>query len=624
VRFWPNGSGSHITIPIDVLFCSPWDGTTYSADETIIIPFYLLSKVTSAPIDVSLAELVKGENTFFSIGNNSDFIEDTSQKVDLLDPLNLIDPLNPLKFTTKRYGGIIYRGKCPKMFWGDNFNGQMGEISDYFICYPLTSYSPSVFDEDSVIFIDEANSTFINPTYITPVGPTGSQGTPGIQGPPGQNGTDGGSGSNVIGFIQGDPSIAGNFSLDLQELTTTTTILLSNNLSSGGTLDLWIGAITEGYSYLQISDKLNSSIFGIYKITAKSNSVADQWNLTLELLSGNGILTGDAYISWINEGSGATGATGATGTSSGIGANVIKFIQGNSTLPGNFRLGEEDLNNPNPTPNQDLSTVTLISLAYALENGAIINSWIDSISNEKSYLQIVDVNDSLIFGIYKIISKTNATSGGQWDLQLEFLTGSGILTGDAYISWINDGKTGPIGPTGPTGEGFNTIANPLNNRIITSDGNTNSANAQSNLTFDGNTLEVLSNSSTGDILKVMGTSLVAPIFSVNNEKYIKIQSLIVNNVSTDTDIFSIPDLSGGAAFYDYYIYNATPSYRAGTIMAVWDASSDTVEYTETSTPDLNGTTSGITFSLRISSNNLILKANVTSGIWSIRLGLRLV
>ena len=59
-------------------------------------------------------------------------------------------------------------------------------------------------------------------------------------------------------------------------------------------------------------------------------------------------------------------------------------------------------------------------------------------------------------------------------------------------------------------------------------------------------------------------------------------------------------------------------------MAVWNAASNTVEYTETSTPDLNGTTTGITFSLRISSNNLILKANVTSGIWSIRLGLRLV
>jgi hypothetical protein len=507
VRFWPNGSSSHITIPIDVLFCSPWDGTSYSTTETVIIPFYLLSKVTSAPIDVSLAELVKGENTFFSLGNNSDFIEDTSQKVDLL---------NPLKSTTKRYGGIIYRGKCPKMFWADNFNGQMGEISDYFLCYPLTSYSPSVFDQDSVIFINEANSTFINPTYITPVGPTGSQGTPGPPGSPGQKGVTGGSGSNVIGFIQGDPSISGNFILDIQDLTTTTTILISNNLSSGGTLDSWIGAIEEGYSYLQISDKTDSSIFGIYKITTKSNSVVDRWNLGLTFLIGSGTLTGDAYISWINEGKGATGDTGPTG-------------------------------------------------------------------------------------------ETGATGP----------TGETGATGE-------QGLQGNAGPTGSTGSGFNSIINPANNRLITSDGTSNSANAEPNLTFDGNTLEVLSNSSIGDVIKAGEVSYGVPVFAVNNEKYIKIQSLIVNNVSTDTDIFSIPDLSGGAGFYDYYIYNATPSYRAGTIMAVWDATANTVEYTETSTPDLNGTTSGITFSLRISSNNLILKANVTSGIWSIRLGLRLV
>jgi hypothetical protein len=504
VRFWPNGTGSHITIPIDVLFCSPWDGTSYSTDETIIIPLYLLSKVTSSPIDISLAELVKGENTFFSSENNSDFVEDTSQKIDLLDPL---------KLTTKRYGGIIYRGKCPKMFWGDNFNSQMGEISDYFVCYPLTSYSPSVFDDESVIFIDEGNSTFINPTYITPVGPTGAAGTPG---PPGQDGVTGGSGSNVIGFIQGDPSISGNFSLDLQDLTTTTLITISNNLPSGGTLDSWIGAISTGYSYLQITDKLNSSIFGIYKIITKTNLVTDQWDLGLTFLIGSGTLTGEAYISWINEGKGATGETGPTGA-----------------------IG---------------------------------------------------------------------------------ITGDKGETG-------SQGSTGPqgnAGPIGPTGSGFNTIANPANNRVITSDGTPNSANAEPNLTFDGNTLEVLSNSSIGDVIKAGEVSYGVPVFSVNNEKYIKIQSLIVNNVSTDTDIFSIPDLSGGAAFYDYYIYNATPSYRAGTIMAVWNATANTVEYTETSTPDLNGTTSGITFSLRISSNNLILKASVTSGSWSIRIGLRLI
>ena len=490
VRFWPNGASSHITIPIDVLFCSPWNGTAYSTTETIIIPFYLLSKVDSATIDDSLAELIEGKVTIFSSGNNSDFVEEFSQQ-----------------------GGIIYRGKCPKMFWADSFNTQMGETSDYFVCYPLVSSFPNTFDETTIIFIDEANSNFINPTYITPVGATGAQGTPGA---PGQDGAPGGNGTNVIEFIQGLASVAGNFELGDQDLSINTTISINENLGTGNSISSWMGAITTGYSYLQIIDKLDPTIFGIYKINYKSNAIITQWDLTLTFIVGNGTLTGDAYISWSNEGKGATGPTGATGTNGVTGAT-----------------GE---------------------------------------------------------------------------------TGATGPTGDI----------GPIGPTGATGSGFESIIDPGNNRVITSDGTPNSANAEPNLIFDGNTLEVKSNSSIGDVLRAGEVSYGVPVFSVNNEKYVKIQSLVINNISTDTDIFTIPDSSGGAGFYDYYIYNSTPSYRAGTIMAVWDASSDTVEYTETSTPDLNGTTSGITFTLRISSNNLILKAKVTSGTWSIRLGVRLI
>jgi hypothetical protein len=49
---------------------------------------------------------------------------------------------------------------------------------------------------------------------------------------------------------------------------------------------------------------------------------------------------------------------------------------------------------------------------------------------------------------------------------------------------------GPQGLQGYQGPGFNPITNPLDNRILTSDGGTYSANAESNLTFDGNTLSL--------------------------------------------------------------------------------------------------------------------------------------
>ena len=199
-------------------------------------------------------------------------------------------------------------------------------------------------------------------------------------------------------------------------------------------------------------------------------------------------------------------------------------------------------------------------------------------------------------------------------------TGSTGLTGET-------GPTGPIGytgSTGPTGSGFNSITNASNNRILTSDGTSNSANAESNLTFDGNVLNVLSSSGTGEVLKVGEVSSGVPIFSVAQEKYIKLQSLIVNNLSSNSDIFTIADTSGGAAFYDYYIYSSSSYYRAGTIIAVWNSTANTVEYTETSTPDLAGSTAPVVFNLSIQSNNVVLTAVISSGTWNIRLGVRLI
>lgn len=206
---------------------------------------------------------------------------------------------------------------------------------------------------------------------------------------------------------------------------------------------------------------------------------------------------------------------------------------------------------------------------------------------------------------------------------------SWVWTGSAWESLSGncvgpEGPTGATGSTGPTGSGFTTIYNTGDNRVITSNGTTDSANAESNLNFDGNTLQVLSGSATGSVLNVGEISSGKPIFSVGNEKYTKTQSLIIDSVSTNTEIFSIADTKGGAAFYEYYVYNESSSYRSGTIMAVWDSTSEEVKYTETSTPDLNGSTSGISFSLYITSNNVILRADVSSGNWSIRLGVRLI
>jgi hypothetical protein len=52
------------------------------------------------------------------------------------------------------------------------------------------------------------------------------------------------------------------------------------------------------------------------------------------------------------------------------------------------------------------------------------------------------------------------------------------------------GTTGPTGPQGATGPGFTTIATPGDGRVLVSDGSSNSARAEANLTFSGSVLVV--------------------------------------------------------------------------------------------------------------------------------------
>jgi hypothetical protein len=62
--------------------------------------------------------------------------------------------------------------------------------------------------------------------------------------------------------------------------------------------------------------------------------------------------------------------------------------------------------------------------------------------------------------------------------------------------------------------------------------------------------------------------------------------------------------------------------RAGFVMSVWDSS--TATYTDVSTPDLNGSTLGLYFTVIVSGSNVLLQANATSGTWTVRVGTRII
>jgi len=93
-------------------------------------------------------------------------------------------------------------------------------------------------------------------------------------------------------------------------------------------------------------------------------------------------------------------------------------------------------------------------------------------------------------------------------------------------------------------------------------------------------------------------------------------------INSTTNILSISTLSGYSGFFDYFVSDGTNS-RAGTVMSVWDSSTST--FTDYSTPDLGGATTGLTFSTSVSVGNLILNANVSGGgTWTIKIGSRVL
>ena len=140
----------------------------------------------------------------------------------------------------------------------------------------------------------------------------------------------------------------------------------------------------------------------------------------------------------------------------------------------------------------------------------------------------------------------------------------------------------------------------------------------------------VTDSLTGDLFAVSDISGI-PILTVNSGNIVKVDGSLYMNSSTYTGItatsviqtIAYSSSTTTAVFFDYYVVNtASGYYRAGTIMSVCNGSSAT--YTDNSTPDLIGSTTGITLSVDYTSPNIRLVATITSGTWTIKLGTRVL
>ena len=263
-----------------------------------------------------------------------------------------------------------------------------------------------------------------------------------------------------------------------------------------------------------------------------------------------------------------------------------------------------------------------------------------------------------------LVFTSDGIGGGTWS-SVSF--GTGGVSGTSGTSGTrgtsgtsgNTGASGTSGTSGINGTGFNTVSNPADNRILTSDGTTNAANAESNLTFDGSRLYVTGSayiSGTSGVLTVVGTSsnstifsvqgsygelfnvndsLVGSLFSVNDISGLPIlevfsddrtiigsyqaQSLYTTKkvsvtASATASIYSFATASYTSAHVDYNISDGSNA-RAGTLTSVWNGGS--ITYIENSTLDL-GTTSGFTFSFVISGTYAVLQAYASASTWSVK------
>lgn len=235
---------------------------------------------------------------------------------------------------------------------------------------------------------------------------------------------------------------------------------------------------------------------------------------------------------------------------------------------------------------------TLWSAATASEGTVLINTYNTSVySNSVAGQNFINAwTGSTIEGV-----SGTTRDNARWRIfhgTDTFITGGTYFSGTSTIElYRNDGETIPI-----TGVG-NTVQNPASTRVLTSDGTTQGAIAQSGLTYDGNSLIIYGN----QLIESQSGSSIS---------------------TTGVTITSIPKSTGSSAHFEYVITNGSGYMRAGTIMAAWDGTSAT--FNDTSTPDLNGSTLGFVFDVSIIGSNLLLKANVTSGTWMVKIGTRVI
>lgn len=182
--------------------------------------------------------------------------------------------------------------------------------------------------------------------------------------------------------------------------------------------------------------------FGIYGFTGSTGAAGP---------TGPMGSTGDIGATGPMGSTGDTGATGPMGFTGNDGANTIRWIYSTASAAPSVDPGSQYFLSDFLL----LSSTGVIGISKDDINNIDVSGWLltlGTVFNTKTvYLQITEVGNSSVTGIYQVTGFANNTN--YFDIYLNYIISNGNFSNDAIysISWINDGANGPNGVDGVDG-----------------------------------------------------------------------------------------------------------------------------------------------------------------------------
>lgn len=208
-------------------------------------------------------------------------------------------------------------------------------------------------------------------------------------------------------------------------------------------------------------------------------------------VSGNNGTSGSSGTSGNNGQNGSSGTSGANGTSGSSGTSgsgsYLKITQLLDNVIATTRTGQTIVTEWTTTYTSQSGSTLLFDISFtSYSNASALRTFdilIDSVVVKSISVYFNEANS------HKVISTVTAEqlSSGSHTIQIRIPAGAVVDAADYATMVVTETMSGNSGTSGTSGSSF-TIQNNVDNRVLTSTGTANEANAEANLTFDGSIL----------------------------------------------------------------------------------------------------------------------------------------